>query len=87
MAYYTRNLGRKKEGDKVNVRLNINKYSILLFKKNDDVNCFFSTKKNPISTIEVDNFKTEIIIPTNGFWVIAVKSNLPVSTFKVFEYQ
>lgn len=86
MAYFVRNLqGIKKGGQKITIKLDLEKFNVKLYKKNDSESFSFCSSKKEQVNIYVDNYEGEVVIPSSGFWQIAIKSSDSFSNLQFLE--
>ena len=74
MAYYIKNLGKVEKGKSVFVEINRKGCSLLLINKSSSAIFSFHEKKQYDSKYLIKNYSQIIIIPSTGFWQLAIKS-------------
>lgn len=86
MAYFVKNLNkRKKGGEIIQLKLNIKNCDLFIVKK-DSASCFsFLESKIRFVDFKSDGFSYELIIPSSGFWQVGVRSRENVKFLKFEE--
>ena len=85
MAHFIRNLNKRKRGDRILIKTNIKNYQLSLYKKNDSKKFSYDVSKNENHIITVVNYEAQIVIPSSGFWQIAIQSKQNISGLKLIE--
>lgn len=76
MAYFIKDLSNRNEGDKIIIKLDIKKCSISLYEIEGSQSLSLNFNIKPYSIIEVNDFEAEIVIPSTGFWILAVRGEV-----------
>lgn len=75
MAFYVKNLGYLKEGEKLFLPLNLKEVDFFLIKKDETMRFSFDVAKISSANLILRNTKETITIPINGYWQLAIRNS------------